>query len=242
MSCLERTGYTAKDLVLALQHMLAMLGGCITVPIIAGMNIQLALISAGFATIFFHFITKRKVPVFLGSSFAFVPPMQEMLKNPETQSPFLPGTTDYNRRSLAIMLGLIGAGMVYIVLSLVIRRAGVRKVRKFFPPIVVGPVIVVIGLSLAGVVMVFYIFMSKCIPWHSASAAAITGVTIILVNAIAKPDSFVKVVPIIFGLLVGYVYSVVLSLLTPDGSVPLINFETMLVARFPEIFQHQVPE
>ena len=153
--------------------------------------------------------------------------MQELLQNPDTQSPFLPGTTEYNRRSLAIMLGLIGAGAVYIILSLVIRRAGVRKVRKFFPSIVVGPVIVVIGLSLAGVVMVFYIFKSPCIPWHSTSAAIITGVTIILVNAIAKSDSFVKVVPIIFGLLVGYVYSVILSLLTPDGSVPLIKFETM---------------
>lgn len=123
-------GYTGRDAVLALQHMFAMLGATITVPMLTGMSIPLALISAGVGTIIFYFCTKRKVPVFLGSSFAFLPALL-LVMNGATA-----GTEEYNVRSLAVMLALVCAGLVYVILAGIIKLVGVQRVKKLFPPIV----------------------------------------------------------------------------------------------------------
>lgn len=211
-------GYSAKDAVLSLQHMFAMLGATITVPIFAGMSIPLALVSAGVGTIIFYFCTKRKVPVFLGSSFAFLPALITMLAGYK-------GTPEYNPRALAVMIALVCAGLVYVALSFIIRAVGVQKVKKLFPPIVVGPVIIIIGLNLAGSAFKSNIFQSSAAPWQAWTTAIITALTIVLVNALAKPKSFLKVVPILLGFVVGYLYAVILSVCpTPEGCVPLIDF------------------
>lgn len=218
-------GYSGKDAILSLQHMFAMLGATITVPIVAGMSIPLALISAGLGTIIFYFCTKRKVPVFLGSSFAFLPALITMLGDYEL------GTPEYNTHALAVMLALVCAGLVYVALSFVIRAVGVQKVKKLFPPIVVGPVIIIIGLNLSGSAFSSNIFGAAgyaAAPWQAWSAAIITALTIVLVNAIAKPKSFLKVVPILLGFVVGYLYSVILSVCPiPEGGKPLIDFAAM---------------
>lgn len=217
-------GYSAKDAVLSLQHMFAMLGATITVPIVAGMSIPLALISAGIGTIIFYFLTKRRVPVFLGSSFAFLPPLTAMLSG----AGYTLGDEGYDPRALAVMLALVCAGLVYVLLSVIIKLVGVQKIRKFFPPIVVGPVIIVIGMNLAGTAFSSNIFGSTAAPWQAWTAAIITAGTIVLVNALAKPKSFFKVVPILLGFVVGYIYSVILSVCpTPEGYQPLIHFDTM---------------
>lgn len=215
-------GYSAKDIVLSLQHMFAMLGATITVPIVAGMSIPLALVSAGLGTIIFYFCSKRKVPVFLGSSFAFLPALTATIGGAVIGSP------EYNARALAVMLALVCAGLVYVVLSYAIKAVGVQKIKKLFPPIVVGPVIIIIGLNLSGTAFQANIFGSFAAPWQAWTSAIITALTIVIINAVAKPKSFLKVVPILLGFVVGYVYSAILSLCpTPEGYSPLINFGTM---------------
>ncbi len=214
-------GYSGKDVVLSLQHMFAMLGATITVPIVAGMSIPLALISAGVGTIIFYFCTKRSVPVFLGSSFAFLPPLAALIGGYE-------GPLSYDSRALAVMLALVCAGLVYVVLSVIIKFVGVQRIKKLFPPIVVGPVIIVIGMNLAGSAFKSNIFESTAAPWQAWSAVIVTALTIVLVNALAKPKSFLKVVPILLGFVVGYAYAAILSVCpTPKGYAPLIDFKNI---------------
>lgn len=222
-------GYTAKDVVLSLQHMFAMLGATITVPILTGMSIPLALISAGVGTIIFYFVTKRKVPVFLGSSFAFLPALLMMLTmqvGDETVKLSDYDQAMYNSHALAVMLALVCAGLVYVILAGVIKLVGVHRIKKLFPPIVVGPVIIVIGMNLAGTAFTSNIFGSTAAPWQVWTSAIITALTIVIVNAVAKPKSFFKVIPILIGFVVGYLYSIILSVCpTPEGYAPLVNFD-----------------
>lgn len=214
--------YTLKDAVLSFQHMFAMLGATITVPIVANMSIPMALLSAGVGTIIFYFCAKGKVPVFLGSSFAFLPALAMMLAG------YAKGTAEYNARSLAVMLALVAAGLVYVVLSVIIKFVGVNRIKKLFPPIVVGPVIIVIGMNLAGTAFKANIFESTAAPWQAWTTAIVTALTIVLVNALAKPKSFFKVVPILMGFVVGYGYAAILSLCpTPAGYAPLIDFASI---------------
>ena len=116
--------------------MFAMFGATVTVPIITGMDVSLALLSAGIGTILFYLLTKRKVPVFLGSSFAFLPGI-------------LAAGYGQPGNNLAVMIALFSAGCVYLIFAGIIKAIGVEKIKKLFPPIVVGPVIITIGLTLA---------------------------------------------------------------------------------------------
>lgn len=198
--------YTGKDVVLSLQHMFAMLGATITVPLVCQMNIPLALISAGIGTILFYFLTKRKVPVFLGSSFAFMPGLITIMSQNASES----------ARLLAIMLSVVAAGLVYVIFSYVIKAVGVQKIKKLFPPIVVGPVIIIIGMNLAGSIfwndIVARYICYGSVAWKEWTTAIITALTIILVNAFAKPKSFLKVIPILLGFVVGYIYGACIGL------------------------------
>ena len=218
-------GYTGRDIVLSLQHMFAMLGATITVPMLTGMSIPLALISAGVGTIIFYFVTKRKVPVFLGSSFAFLPALLMMLTT-ENGTLYDLDSAAYNSHALAVMLALVCAGLVYVILAGIIKLVGVQRIRKLFPPIVVGPVIIVIGMNLAGTAFTSNIFGSTAAPWQAWTSAIITALTIVVVNAVARPKSFFKVIPILIGFVVGYLYSIILSVCpTPQGYAPLIKFD-----------------
>ncbi len=205
-------GFTGKDAVLSFQHMFAMLGATITVPIVCGMSIPLALLSAGIGTIIFFFVTQRKVPVFLGSSFAFMPGLITIFSQ----------QSSYNVNALAAMIALVLAGIVYIAFSFVIKYVGVAKIKKLFPPIVIGPVIIIIGMNLAGsifwndIIAQYTVYGSEA--WKEWTTAIITAVTIIVINAFAKPKSFLKVIPILLGFIVGYAYG---------ACIGLVNFETM---------------
>ena len=127
----------------SLQHILAMLVACITVPLITGLSVAATLVSAGIGTISYILITKKKSPVFLSSSFAYLAPMSSALAV---------GLIDNaaGRNYLGLILGMAMVGVVYVLIALLIRFVGTKWLNKLLPPIVVGPIIMVIGLSLAG--------------------------------------------------------------------------------------------
>ena len=121
----------------AIQHVLAMLVACITVPLITGLPIGPTLIAAGVGTLIYIFTTKKKSPVFLSSSFAYLVPMSTAL----TFGVVTEGTRNY----LAVILGMIMVGIVYVVIALIIRKVGTNWLNKLLPPVVIGPIIMVIG-------------------------------------------------------------------------------------------------
>ncbi len=135
---------TAKTLVLGFQHMFAMFGATVLVPLLTGLDVATTLLMAGLGTLFFHLVTKGKVPAFLGSSFAF-------LGGYGAIAPLAGNGTLTNAQLLPYAcLGVACAGLLYLVLAALIKLVGVKKVMRFFPPVVTGPIIIAIGLGLAG--------------------------------------------------------------------------------------------
>ncbi|HHX38115.1 MAG TPA: uracil-xanthine permease, partial [Clostridiaceae bacterium] len=130
-----------KAIILGLQHMFAMFGATVLVPLLTGLDVSTTLLMAGCGTLIFHLLTRGKVPAFLGSSFAFlggyaaVAPLQDGVADPEQLA--------YASGGVAI------AGLVYVVLAALIKAFGVQRVMRFFPPVVTGPIIISIGLILA---------------------------------------------------------------------------------------------
>lgn len=191
----------SQKVILGLQHLLAMFGATVLVPILTGLNPSLALLSAGLGTLVFHFITGGQVPVFLGSSFAFIGAIAMTLSSDGIG---------------AVKAGVIGAGIIYIIMSLIIKLAGAEKVKSFFPPIVTGPVIMVIGLRLAPVAlgMAGYTYdaasQTGTFDIASVTAAIVVIATMIVVSIFAR--GFFKLVPILVSVIVGYLVSFPLNL------------------------------
>src|SRR5690554_6834455 len=131
---LETKISTSKLLLLGIQHVLAMFGATVLVPALTGLNPAVALFTAGVGTIIFHLVTGRKVPVFLGSSFAFIPVI--IMVGESYGLAYATG-------------GIVVAGALYLILAGLVMLFGVEKIKSFFPPIVTGPMIMVIGLTLA---------------------------------------------------------------------------------------------
>ena len=129
---------TGKMLILGFQHMFAMFGATVLVPLLTGLNISTTLLMAGLGTLLFHLITKRKVPAFLGSSFAFIGSMV---------AAFAGATASVYLGYLGLILGALFAGLVYLILAGLIRLIGIKKVMRYFPPVVTGPIIISIGRS-----------------------------------------------------------------------------------------------
>ncbi len=182
-----------KMVVLGIQHMFAMFGATILVPMITGLDVLTTLLMAGLGTLLFHFITKFKVPAFLGSSFAF-------LGGYAAVKALAPEGADPNTMLPYACLGVACAGLVYFILAGIIRAIGVHRVMKFFPPVVTGPIIIAIGLGLAPSAV------SNCTTnWFLAIVAL---AVIIVFNIWGK--GMLKIVPIILGLLISYAVGLVL--------------------------------
>ena len=180
---------TAKTLVLGLQHLFAMFGATVLVPAITGLNVSTTLLFAGIGTLLFHLITGRKVPAFLGSSFAFLGAYGLVTATGEA----IPLT--YSGVGVAV------AGLVYLVLALLFKVFGAKKVMKFFPPIVTGPIIICIGLSLAGSAI------TNCSAnwWVALVAIAV----VVVCNIFGK--GMVKIVPILLGVVASYLFAVLVD-------------------------------
>lgn len=219
-----RTLGIPKMLILGLQHMFAMFGATILVPIIVsgyfrdacgeapsrGLTVAVTLFCAGFGTLLFHLCSKFKVPAFLGSSFAFLGGFQTVAN----LNSGIYATMSANDKAAYACGGIVIAGLMYLIMAGIIRIIGVSRVMRFLPPIVTGPIIICIGLSLAGSAI-----NNAQNNWLLAAVALIT---IIVFNIWGK--GMFKIIPILMGVVVAYAVAVVLHLLgvtNPDGSAIL---------------------
>ena len=183
---------TGKMLVLGFQHVFAMFGATVLVPLITGLSVSTTLLMAGLGTLLFHFITKGKVPAFLGSSFAFLGGFAIVApKLADANGEFTIPNTEMLPYACG---GVVAAGLVYVVVALLIHLFGVKKVMRFFPPIVTGPIIISIGLILAPSAIT-----NAATNWL---LAVIALATIVVCNIWGK--GMVKIIPILLGVLVSY--------------------------------------
>ena len=253
-----------QTLVLALQHIFAMFGATVLVPLLTGLNVSVTLFCAGIATLWFHFITKGKVPVFLGSSFAFLGAFAAVSGGDPTKLPYA-------------TFGVVCAGLVYVVLAILIYVFGVKKVMRLFPPVVTGPVIILVGIILAPSAL------SNCLAntgYYLNGEKIATGIgSEEAINAIAKGATYqprfliailavaliiicniwgkkmVKVLPILLGVIGSYLIALLLGWVDYSGIAgakiialppfaetrPIPNFEaaiTFMVVSLAAIVEH----
>lgn len=222
--------FTPKDAVLSIQHMFAMLGSTIVVPMLCGLSVPVTLMCAGLGTLIFFFVTKRKVPVFLGSSFALLPALISIMNWP-TETGAAPdltiGSSDYNQRAAVVMICVMVVGLVSMLFALIVKLVGAEKIKKLLPPIVTGPIIMLIGLTMIPKMFynnIFGVYLADQGPdvWKVWTSAIVTLVTIVAVNAFSKKGSFFKVIPVLIGFVVGYIYSLIISIPGIPGT-PLID-------------------
>ena len=219
-----RTLGVPRMLLLGLQHLFAMFGATVLVPILVQnyglpLSIQTTLLFAGLGTLLFHVCTKFKVPAFLGSSFAFLGGFEAVAKLDVGKFATMSG-----EEKLPYALGgIVIAGALYLVLALLFKLVGAQKVMRFFPPIVTGPIIILIGLNLSGTA----ISNASTCWWLALVAIAI----IIVANIWGK--GMVKIIPILLGVVGSYLVALVATLCgaqLPDANgvmQPLINFSAV---------------
>ena len=220
-----RTLGIPRMLLLGLQHMFAMFGATILVPILVntyfngeGLSIQVTLICAGLGTLFFHACAKLKVPAFLGSSFAFLGGFSTVAN---LDTGIFANMTMGEKLPYACG-GIVVAGLLYLVLALVIKLVGVKRVMHFLPPVVTGPIIICIGLSLAPSAIT-----NASTNWLIALIAL---ATIIVFNIWGK--GMLKIIPILMGVVISYAVALVMHLLgmtNPDGSA-ILDFSAVASA------------
>ena len=196
-----RTLGKPKMALLGLQHLFAMFGATVLVPVITGLSVSATLLFAGLGTLLFHFLTKWKVPAFLGSSFAFLGGYAAVTQMGTEQGLSLAESLPY------ACIGVVCAGLMYFVLAGLFAAFGPKKVMRFFPPVVTGPIIIAIGLCLSGSAI------SNCSTnwWIALLAIAI----IIVCNIWGK--GMVKIVPILLGVLGSYIVAACFGLCDFSG-------------------------
>ena len=183
---------TPKQLVLGVQHLFAMFGATVLVPALTGLDVANALLFAGLGTLLFHLITGRKVPAFLGSSFAFI--------GGYTAIGGLSGEYGFNTLPYACF-GVACAGLVYLVLAALFKAFGAKKVMRYFPPIVTGPVIICIGLTLSNSAV------NNCANnWWIALVAILI---VVVANIFGK--GMIKIIPILLGVVGSYVFAMIVD-------------------------------
>ena len=232
----------SKMLILGLQHMFAMFGATILVPILIsgyltdavgeapsrGLTVSVTLFCAGFGTLVFHLCSKFQVPAFLGSSFAFLGGFFT-IANLDTG---IYANMSANDRAAYMCGGIVVAGLLYFILALIIKLVGVNRVMKFLPPVVTGPIIICIGLSLA--------------PSAVSNASnnwllAIIALGVIIIFNIWGKGLF-KIIPILMGVIISYVCAVIFNacgMLNADGSA-ILNFKAVADAGFVGLPQFQL--
>lgn len=216
-----------KWLLLSLQHVFAMFGATILVPILVNkaagsevLSIPVALISSGIGTLIYIVCTKGKSPVYLGSSFAFITPMIVAFAKSGKESVFT---------------GIMAVGLVYVLVALIIKSIGKKWINKLLPPIVVGPMIMIIGLSLAPTAIEEIGLNLEKIPWKNIVVALISFLTTGILAVRGK--GFLKVIPFLLGMVAGYISSIILGMVNlkevfetsfiavPDFYIPFVHYK-----------------
>ncbi len=201
-------------LILGLQHAFTMFGATILVPIITGLSVSVALFTAGIGTLWFHLVTNRKVPIFLGSSFAFIAAVALVIQ--EKGIPAAQG-------------GIIVAGLLYCIMAALIHFLGPEFIKSLLPPIVTGPIIIVIGLNLAPTAI------------ESASANWLIAIAVLVVVAYVNlyVKGFLRLLPVISGIIVGYILSLFANIVDftpireaawfaiPDFTLPVFDMSSI---------------
>ncbi|MGN1386364.1 MAG: solute carrier family 23 protein [Bacillus sp. (in: firmicutes)] len=217
-------------LTLSLQHVFAMFGATVLVPFLVGLSPAVALVSSGLGTLAYLLITRGQIPAYLGSSFAFISPiiLAKTMGGPE-----------------AVMFGCFLAGLVYGIVALIIKKAGVKWLMTILPPVVVGPVIIVIGLGLAGTAVDMAMYSNYGAPAdeliyslkHFGVALFTLAVTIIC-SIFAR--GFLKIIPILIGIVSGYVLALLLGIVDfsgvreaawfamPEFQIPFVTYDPVL--------------
>ena len=228
-----------KMLLLGLQHMFAMFGATILVPILVNgyfgsanqvLSVQVTLFCAGFGTLFFHLCSKFKVPAFLGSSFAFLGGFASIAS---LDTGIFANMPDSEKLQYACG-GIFVAGLLYLALALIIKLIGVKRVMRFLPPVVTGPIIICIGLSLAPSAV------------NNASTnwlIAIVALAVIIIFNIWGKGMF-KIIPILLGVVISYVFALALHGLgftNPDGSA-IFDFTNVINASAVGLPPFQLPK
>lgn len=221
-----------KWILLSLQHVFAMFGATILVPILVNkaagsdvLSIPVALISSGIGTLIYIVCTKGKSPVYLGSSFAFITPMIVAFTKCEKASVFT---------------GIMAVGLVYVLVALIIKLVGKNWINKLLPPIVVGPMIMIIGLSLAPTAIEEIGLNLEKVPWKNIVVALISFLTTGVLAVRGK--GFLKVIPFLLGMVAGYISSIILGMVNlkeifetsfiaiPDFYVPFVHYKLNFAA------------
>ena len=220
-----RTLGIPKMLILGLQHMFAMFGATVLVPILVQsyglpLSIQTTLFFAGFGTLFFHVCTKMKVPAFLGSSFAFLGGFAAM----GAMDSGMYATMEAGEKLQYACGGIVVAGLLYVVLALIIKAVGVHRVMHYLPPVVTGPIIILIGLNLAPSA----VSNASTCWWLALVSIAV----IVVANIWGK--GMVKIIPILLGVVIPYVVALVAGMVDFSGldvqglfggATPLLGFQ-----------------
>ena len=200
---------TPRMMILGFQHLFALFGATVLVPLLTGLDVSVTLLFAGIGTLLFHFISKWNVPAFLGSSFAFLggyASVKEM------------GVSQGLSETLALLpiVGVACAGLIYFVMAALIRSFGVKKILKYFPPVVTGPIVIAIGLVLSGSAV------ANCqTNWL---LAIISIVTIIVSSVWGK--GIIKIIPVQLGVMASYVIAAGMDLVdfSPIGEAAWVGF------------------
>ena len=193
-----RTLGAPRMFVLGLQHMFAMFGATVLVPALTGLDVATTLLFAGLGTLLFHLLTKGKVPAFLGSSFAFIGGYNAV----RTIGTNADGSAIYNNDLLAYAcFGVAIAGLMYIILSTLFKIFGVKKVMRYFPPIVTGPIIIAIGLTLS----------SSAITNCRANWLVAVVAILIVIGFNMWGKGMAKIIPILLGVLGSYIFALIVD-------------------------------
>ncbi len=201
---------TGKGILLSFQHVFAMFGATILVPLILGMPVSVALFASGVGTLIYMISTGFKVPVYLGSSFAFITAMSLAMKE-------MGGDVS------AAQTGVILTGLVYVLVAAGVRFAGTKWIDKLLPPIIIGPMIIVIGLGLAGSAVTNAGLVADG-NWKNALVAVVTFLIATFINT--KGKGFLRIIPFLFAIIGGYLFALTLG---------LVDFTPVLKANWFEI-------
>ena len=172
--------------IVGVQFLFVAFGATVLVPLLVGLDPATALFSAGIGTFIFHFVTKGKVPIFLGSSFAFIAPIIEASKLWG-----MPGT----------LAGIAGVALVYFIMSVLIKWQGQKLLNRLFPPVVIGPVIILIGLTLSGSA----VNMAKT-NWPLAGISLLTAILVLILGR-----GLIRLVPVVCGIVTGYIAALIMG-------------------------------